>query len=257
MIRKAPQYLTYFFIVISVKRVADYIAISLSVPYMGWPFAIGIAFGVYLGMYYQGEEKTQRAGKQAAWMFIIVDLIFNEFEIINSLSAAQLVANDSNFLGIGHQYLTYGNQLAALLFGAIPTLAVAFLGRLQNSADDHWKGRITNTQRIANALAKSLANATGAIAVRFEAFAYGVQKTASPPSNSVPASDGQVIITATPKKWKQLTSEDVAFITVNGRGQIALRYGISDGAAGNWKRDILAGKGPFASAKKLPENAVK
>lgn len=257
MIRKAPQYLTYFFIVISVKRVADYIALSLSVPYMGWPFAIGIAFGIYVGMWYQGEETTKRAGRQAAWMFILVDLVFNEFEIINSLSAAQLVANDSNFLGIGHKWLTYGNQASAVLFGAIPTLAVAFLGRLQNSADQHWKGKITNSQRIANAFSKSLANITGAIAIKFEAFAYKDGKSASQPSAGVPTVDGQIITPATPKKWKQLTADDVAFISVNGRGQIATRYGISDGAAGNWKRDILAGKGPFQSAKKLPENAVK
>ena len=255
--RKAPQYLTYFFIVISVKRVADYIANSLSVPYMGWPFAIGIAFGIYVGMYYQGEPVTQRAARQTAWMFVLVDLVFNEFEIINSLSAAQLVANDSNFLGIGHVWLTYGNQASAVLFGAIPTLAVAFLGRLQNAADQHWKGRPTNSQRIGNAITRSLANITGAIAVRVEAFAYKDGKSATPTSYSMPVVDGRVIGPATPKKWKQLTADDVAYISTNGRGQIARQYGISDGAAGNWKRDILAGIRPWNSAKKLPENAVK
>lgn len=255
--RKAPQYLTYFFIVISVQRVAVYLAESLHVSWLGWPFALGIAFGIYVGMYYQGEAITERYARQTAWMFIIVDLVYNEFEIINQLSAAELVTPDSNFLGIGHEWLTYGIQASAVLFGAIPTLAVAFLGRLQNAADQHWKGKLTNTQRIMNALTKSLSNVTGAIAIRFEAFAFGGSKGASQPSHGVPADDGQVIITATPKKWKQLTADDVAFISVNGRGQIANRYGISDGAAGNWKRDILAGKGPFQTAKKLPENAAK
>lgn len=257
MIRKAPQYLTYFFILISVKRAADYIAISLNSPYMGWPFAIGIAFGIYVGMWYQGDESTRKAGRWVAWTFIIVDLIFNEFDIINNLSTAQLATNESNFLGIGQKWLTYGNQATALLFGAVPTLAVAFLGRLQNAADQYWKGKLTNGQRIWNAASKALQNATGAVAVRFEAFAYKDGKPASSPSHPVPTVDGQVIVTATPKKWKQLTADDVAFISVNGRGQIAKQYGISDGAAGNWKRDILAGKGPFQSAKRLPENAEK
>lgn len=257
MIRKAPQYLTYFFILISVKRAADYIAISLNSPYMGWPFAFGIALGIYVGMWYQGDGATKKEGRTVAWTFIIVDLIFNEFDIINNLSTAQLVSNQSNFLGIGQEWLRYGNQATALLFGAVPTLAVAFLGRLQAAADQYWKGKITNSQRIVNALSKQLANATGGIAFWMEGFAFKGAKGASQSSHPVPAGDGQVIITATPKKWKQLTAEDVAFISVNGRGQIANRYGISDGAAGNWKRDILAGKGPFQSAKKLPENAAK
>lgn len=253
--RRAPQYLTYFFIVISVQRVAEYIANSLHVSWMGWPFALGIALGIYVAMWYRGEAVTEKAARQTAWMFIIVDLIFNEFELINKLSSAQMVANDSNFLGIGHQWLTYGNQASALLFGAIPTLAVAFLGRLQNSADQHWKGKLTNTQRIGNAASKMIANVTGAIAFRVEGFAMKGGNSATPRSGSMPASDGQSAASAGRKRWKDLTADDVAFITANGRSAIMARYGISDGAAGNWKSDLLAGKRPWINAKvtaKLP-----
>ena len=251
--RRAPQYLTYFFIVISVQRVAEYIASSLHVAWMGWPFAFGIAFGVYVGMWYRGEAQTEKAARNAAWMFILVDLVFNEFELISELSATQLVPPTSNFLGIGQAYLTYGMQISALLFGAIPTLAIAFLGRLQNAADGYWKGKITNVQRVKNSLTKMFSEFTGAIAIKFEGYASGFIKNAQSQGTSVPVVDGQVVTPATPKRWKQLTADDVSYISANGRGQVMAHFGISDGAAGNWKADIAAGKRPWKSAK-LPAN---
>lgn len=250
--RRAPQYLTYFFIVISVQRVAEYIANSLHVSWMGWPFAFGIAFGVYVGMWYRGEPQTEKAARSAAWMFIIVDLVFNEFELISELSAKQLVPPTSNFLGIGAEWLTYGMQLSAILFGAIPTLAVAFLGRLQNSADSYWKGKITNVQRVGNAFTRMLAHVTGAIAFRVEGFAMKFGNNAHSQGTPVPQGDGQEFSSANPKRWKQLTAEDVQFISANGRAAIMARFGISDGAAGNWKANIAKGDRPWKSAK-LPE----
>lgn len=240
--RKAPQYLTYFFIVIAVQRVAKYIADALHVSVMGWPFALGIAFGIYVGMYYQGTEKAKKAGKQAAWMFIIVDLIFNEFELIRELSAVQLVAPESNFLGMSQVQLEKGMQITAIIFGALPTLAIGFLGNLQSKADEHWKDKPTAFGRIGLAIQKMFSKFTVQIALRAEVFAKNIFPDAENKGTNLP------------KTAKgNLTSADIAFIVANNREAIMARFSVSDGTAGNWKAEFSGAK----TAKKLTEGVTK
>ena len=244
--RKAPQFLSYFFIVISVQRVAAYIANALHVQYMGWPFAFGIAFGIYTGMYYEGTEVAKKAGKSAAWMFIIVDLIFNEFELIRELSSKVLISPESNFLGIGNDGLAVMIQITAILFGAIPTLAIGFLGNLQNKADLHWQNKPTALGKMSAAVSKMFGKFTWAFAVRAESFADNFMPNAEGRSQKMPNN-------AVRKSEKDLTASDIAFIANNNRPAIMAQFGISDGTAGNWIRKYA----PRQTAKKLPENAEK
>src|SRR5258706_2488644 len=248
--RKIAEHLSFFFIVITVYRVAFYIADALHVGFMGWPFSLGIAGGVYVSMYYTGfNETTQKAAKDAARMFLAVDLIFNEFELIRDLSASQLITPNSNFLGIGPVWLRYGMQITALLFGAIPTLGVAYLGRLQASVDEAWKGKLTAWQRITKAVAGLFQNVTGVIAVRIEVAALRLLPDAPPQSTNLTTVDGQV----TEQKWGELSAEDIAYISANGRKAIQRQLGVSNGTAGNWKSRIKKGDRPWPSIKELPK----
>lgn len=262
--KKAPGRLALFMILISIGRVAAYVAEGLHVGFSGYLFAIGLAYGVYLSFYYLQWKETRLPAIAGVAIFTLADLWFNEFELIRILSSKELVMESGNFLGIEAKYLEIGMQISALTFGAAPTLAAAVLGWLQSGADklsDKDMGiKPSPFARVWKAIAGMFAGIAVSFAVYVEGTAFarqGLSQSAGGTSDNLPIKDGEVTELSGPKRWKDLNADDVAFILVAGRGQIAQKYLVSERTGGNWKADLLAGKKPWENARNLPEPAEK
>lgn len=261
--RKAAERLSIFFIITQVDRVAGYIhlfqpADTTFYLLLSYGVAIGLAYGVYISFFYVRQPKVRWAAVAGILLFGGFDLLFNELALIRTASMKTLISATSEFVWIPAVYLQDAIQLSVLAFGLLPTMASAALGWIQggvNKVTDAEFGQMTVWQRAGKAMGKAFDSIAIRFAAGFEVVASKVSKSDTPTNVTMPAVDGQIVTSATPKKWKQLNADDVAFILAAGRGQVARQYGISDGAAGNWKRDLAGGARPWASAKKLPEHA--
>lgn len=244
--RKAPQGMALFFVAIVVGRVAAFISLGLKVGWTGWLFGIGIATCVYVAMYYSGIERTKKRARWVAGFFITVDLFFNEGELIRTLSVAALVPPHANFLNLGQSELTVWIQRAALLFGAVPTIAVALLGWLQSDVDIYYTNKLTPWQRVTKAVASMFGNITVAIAIRAEGIATWILPVATKQGKKLPLIDGQIV----GKNKAELSAADIAYIVANNRAAIMARFGVSDGTAGNWKKEFKGSQ----NANNLPSS---
>ena len=259
--KKAAERLALFFLVTQVDRVATFIHLFQPADtslylYMSYGVAIGLAYGVYVSFFYVRQPKVRTAAIFGIVLFGGFDLLFNELALIKTASAASLVSATSSFLWIPADYLRSAMQGAALAYGILPTLASAALGWIQGGANkvtEAEMGTLTFWGRIGKATSKLFDSVAVRLAVGFEAVATKSAGNAPSPSQKSPVVDGVVTPENGKKRWRDLTADDVAFISANGRPQIMARYGISDGAAGNWKADIAKGKRPWVTAK-LPEN---
>lgn len=259
---KQPRNLSFFFIAITAGRVALYISQGLHVGPAGWLFSIGIAWAVFESFRWISYSDTDKSGNQTAnWhvrapaiasglFFIVIDLIFNEGEIVRSLAPQDLVPPESNFIGFERDAIRAAMQVSALLFGAVPTLAVALLGWLQGAIDGNVPIPATWHSRIARAIGQAGAKLADKVASQFElvlATRFGLQVGAKKESRG----SGNSADDVTPKKWAELNAEDIKYIESHSRGQVAYKFAVSDGSAGNWKRDVRDGIMPWSS--KLPQ----
>lgn len=265
--RKFAQYLAIFFVITQVDRVANFIhlyqpADTLFYVLLSYGQSIGLAIGVYLSFFFVRQPKVKWAAVAGIIVFGGADLFFNEFALIRTVSAKALIEADSSFVWIPAETLQVANQIVAIAYGVLPTLASAILGWIQGGVDKLTDSelRYTPIERAIRAMNKGLDGWAGRIAVRIEGVAFtsgGVAQNQNGNSGIIDAETSEV---ATPKKWNDLNQRDVDWILTkrkNARGAIMARFQVSNGTAGNWLKDLASGLRPWQNDKKLPENVSK
>lgn len=259
--RKIAQYLAIFFIITQVDRVANFIhlyqpADTLFYVLLSYGQSIGLAIGVYLSFFFVRQPKV----RLAAWAGIIVfggaDLFFNEFALIRTVSAKALIEADSSFVWIPAETLQVANQVVAIAYGVLPTLASAILGWIQGGVDKLTDGdlKLTPYERVIKALNKWFDNWTVRAALAVEATASKNSVNATNTRENYGNNDGDFSEVVTPKKWNDLNQRDVDWILVprkKAREAIMAKFQVSNGTAGNWLKDLANGARPWQDAKLL------
>ena len=265
--RKFAQYLAVFFVITQVDRVANFIhlyqpADTLFYVLLSYGQSIGLAIGVYLSFFFVRQPKVRTAAIFGIIVFGGADLFFNEFALIRTVSAKALIEADSSFVWIKADKLQIANQIVALAYGVLPTLASAILGWIQGGVDKLTDGdlKYSPPERVIRALIKGLDSWVGKIAIRVEGVAYasGGNATNTRENNGVVDADFSEVVT--PKRWSDLTQKDVDWILTkrkNARVAIMARYQVSNGTAGNWLKDLANGSRPWQVDKKWPKNVSR
>ena len=233
--RHNPQRLAFFFILITITRVAMFVALGLNVGWFGYAFAIGLAAGVYVSAYFLRFKEAKWAAISTLAIFMLADLWFNEFENIRTVSTSQLISDNANFMNIDANTIRYGMQFSALVFGAFPTVAAALLGWLQASAETvqvlktrSWFGKF----------------GVGIVA-KFERYFPEIEDKAKnfpQISTSVP---GKLLTDGGNRRnlrWAELSAEEKAKLPNFSAGQIVSLYGGSPRRARMWKSWVKEGK---------------
>lgn len=264
--RKAAQYLALFFIITQVDRVANFIhlyqpADTLFYVLLSYGQSIGLAIGVYLSFFFVRQPKVKAAAIFGIIVFGGADLFFNEFALIRTVSAKALIEANSSFVWIPAEYLQVANQVVALAYGVLPTLASAILGWIQGGVDKLTESdlKLTPIERIIKALNKWFDNWTIRGAVAFEAVASRSGGSATNTKGNDVIIEGESIEVATPKKWNDLNQRDVDWILAprkKAREAIMAKFQVSNGTAGNWLKDLANGTRPWQDAK-FPEKVDK
>ncbi len=264
--KKAAERLALFFIVVQIDRVATFVHIfqpadTLGYWLLSYGVSIGLAFGVYTSFYMVRQEKVRKAAIAGILLFSAFDLFFNELGIILTVSGKQLVDPGANFFFITARYLENAMEVAAIGYGVLPTLASAVLGWIQGGANKVTEGEWaapTVWTRLFRGIFKIVDSWAGGIAFRIEGVASKKPGIATPTRENNDSVDGQDVIIVTPKRWPELNREDVAWILANSRKAIETKYEVSNGTAGNWRKDLKAGIMPWQDAqpaKALPQDA--
>ncbi len=260
--RKIAQYLALFFVVTQVDRVANFIhlyqpADTLFYVLLSYGQSIGLAIGVYLSFFFIRQPKVRFAAIAGIIVFGGSDLFFNEFALIRTVSHKALIEADSSFVWIPAQTLQVANQVVALAYGVLPTLASAILGWIQGGVDKLTDADMKPTVwvRIQRSLVKWFDNYTVRAAFAIEAVASRSGGSATDSRGNDGIIDGDSVEVVTPKKWNDLNQRDVDWILTKrkkARGAIEAKYQVSNGTAGNWLKDLANGERPWQNAK-LPE----
>lgn len=240
--RKSPQFFALFFILITVGRVAAFISLGLHIGAIGWLFAIGLTACVFVSAYFARYRETKVAGIVSLLFFLTIDLWFNEFELIRTLSTRQLVPPIANFMEIPQKKLQYAMQFSALVFGAFPTIAAALLGWLQSGAD---RVAVLKSRRV-------LPPFMLAFAARFQSwFPETADRVKITNPNFREGSETEVIegseisakqLPSKAARWEHLTASDKAQIAALLPIQIIAKYGGSERRARMWKQWAREGK---------------
>jgi hypothetical protein len=229
-VKNAPVFLGGLFVLISIARVGEFVSTGIHGGWPGWVFSIALACSVFVSAYYARYRETRLPALVALVVFLGADLFFNEIELARTLSAAALVAPESNFVGMNSSALRALIQLAALVFGALQTIAAGLLGWLQAGAD-----------RVPSLRARAiLPKITGAIVRMIDGLAPQIpaKNTAqvSGPESAMRKIDGanrRNPVTGRTHKT-DLRAEDKAQIAGMSARQIVANYGGSLRRAEQW-----------------------
>jgi hypothetical protein len=229
--KKSPLALSAFFLAITVYRTAMFAADGLALDWLGTAFAIGIAVGVYVSAYFIRRKETALWAWLALPAFMIVDLAFNMLEVVRTLSTANFVPNDANFLEMNSADIRFAMQWAGIAFGMFPTLATALLGLMQGGADRiDWTNRASIFWQIRMAIMAKF----GIGNVAEPAIDNGITVTKPAIPQIINGKRG-----GTPKT--QLTADQVSELPRLEDGQIVAMYGIAPRTARKWKQDVKSG----------------
>lgn len=257
--RKAAQYLAIFFIITQVDRVAHFIHLyqpsdTTFYRLLSYGQSIGLAIGVYLSFFFVRQPKVKWAATAGIIVFGLTDLFLNEFALIRTVSAKSLIEANSSFVWIPAEYLQVANQVVALAYGVLPTLASAILGWIQGGVDKltDTELRYTPIERAIRAVNKWFDGWAVRAAVRVEAVAVASGGNATNTSGNQTIIEGDSVEIATPKKWNDINQRDVDWILTprkKAREAIMAKYQVSNGTAGNWLKDLADGERPWQDAK--------
>jgi len=263
--RNLAKWLAFFFVATQIDRVAHFIHLyqpsdSTLYRFLSYGISIGLALGTFLSFYFLRQSKVRWAAIAGILLFGGFDLFFNEFALIRTVSEKALVSADSSFVWIPASVLQDANQIVALGYGLLPTLASAVLGWIQGGVDKLTDAELKPTVwiRLSRSFFKMFDKFSGGIALAFEARAEGMRSVAMNTRGNQEVVDGVLVGTVTKKRWSALSKEDVAFISGNNRKAIMAKFAVSDGTAGNWKSWVADGVLPWEDAKpalKVPKDA--
>lgn len=233
--RKLPSRLAAFFILITIFRVASFAVLGLNIGPLGYAFAVGLAAGVYACAYFIRFKETKIPAAIGLAIFVAVDLWFNEFELIRSLSTQQLLAPEADFLGMNHSAIVKGMQVSAVIYGAFPTIAAAVLGWMQSGAEKvaslkvrHWFGKFGV-----------------AIAARFESWfpeTSDTRKGHVVDAEVLPDGSGNGNTAIVKARWESLSAGQKAEIAGKSDAAIIALYGGSVRRARMWRQWAREGK---------------
>lgn len=233
--RNAPFRLAVVFLLITIERVALFTSLGLKVGWTGWVFGLGLPLGVYVSAFFLRYKETRWPGITMTGFFMLFDLWFNEGELIRSLSSADLVPPDSNFLGMGAAELTNLMQISALAFGAFPTIAAAGLGWLQSGAE-----------RVAVLRTRSWFGKFGlAIGARVSSWFPETEEKRQVEGRvlvEMPDGSGNRQISAGKVRWDTLSAGQKVEIAALPDAQIIALYGGSRRRARMWRQWAKEGK---------------
>lgn len=266
--RRIAERLALFFIITQINRVANFIykfqpAETTGYLILSYAISIGLAYGVYASFYFIQKASWKRWPLGVASLLGIVvfggtDLFFNVFDVVVTVSQKALIPPTSSFAGIGAATLESAIQIAAIAFGALPTVASATLGLLQGGVSmltDAEMGATTIWTRLGRSFTKIFDSFAIRFAIGFEAVGQKLSVTDRDASANQTVVDSAFTDDVTPKRWPELNKDDVAFIMGNGRKAIMHKFATSNGTAGNWKSWLSNGVMPWADAK-LPEKVT-
>jgi len=77
------------------------------------------------------EPRTRWVATLTILASFFASLLFNEGEVLRTLSQSDIVANDSNFLGLNSKYILLVYQWFGLAYGALPTLLATGMAAVQ------------------------------------------------------------------------------------------------------------------------------
>lgn len=233
--RNLPKLLAFAFIAVTLSRVALLISVGFKADWQGWAFAVGLAIGVYLSTYFIRYKETFWPAISATVFFVIVDLWFNEVEIVRTLSASDMIAPSANFLSMNAEYLRGMMQVSALIYGAFPTIAAALLGWLQA-----WAEKVATLKPRA-----FFPHIQLAIMAKVDSMFPVTTETRRISGNNqplLPETVENAPYRQNAVRWENLTTADRAEIAGMLPMQIISRYGGSDRRARMWKQWAREGK---------------
>jgi hypothetical protein len=229
--KKSPLALSAFFLAITVYRTAMFAADGLALDWLGMAFAVGIAVGVYVSAYFIRRRETALWAWLALPAFMLVDLAFNMLEVVRTLSTANFVPNDANFLNMSSADIRFSMQWAGIAFGMFPTLATALLGLMQGGADKiDWTNRASFLWQIRMAIMARFGFGNTAE----QAIDGGITVTKPAAPQIISGKRG-----GTPKN--QLTADQISALPLLDDGQIVAMYNIAPRTARKWKQDVKNG----------------
>lgn len=229
--KTSPGNLSLFFLAVTIFRAAIFMAIGLMLGWVGTALAIGNAVGVFVSAYFLGRLSFWRGifvALPILAMFWFVDTAFNMLEVVRTLSTANFVPKDANFLNMSAADIRWLMQWAGLVVGIFPSLATASLGLLQSQADtiDFTNNKSFFGQMQLAILAKIGYKNTAPEAIQ--------------PVTMVESTFEQPRISGKTKMIAKntLSAEQKSALPTLTDGQIVSMYGIKPRTARKWRQDI-------------------
>jgi len=206
-------------------------ATGLALGLVGTSLAIGNAVGVYISAYFLARLPIKRGilvALPALILFGLIDMAFNMLEVVRTLSTANFVPNNANFLNMSAADIHWAMQWAGLAVGIFPSVATALLGLLQGQANT--LNYLDNKSFFGQIQLAILAK-------------IGYKNTAIEADQPVIISDDQQNAPRITGKSKMiaknsLTAEQKSALPTLTDGQIVSMYGIKPRTARKWKADV-------------------
>jgi hypothetical protein len=226
--KRAPERLAFFFLAVTIYRLAFFMADGMILGWLGVALAIGTAAGVYVCAYYAFRQHTWPWALPGLAIFGLIDMAFNMLEVVRTLSTANFVPKDANFLNMSAADIRWMMQWAGIAIGIFPTVATALLGLIQSGAN-----KMTWPQNQ---------SFFGQIQVAILAK-FGIERPAIAANEPVIISNSTEIQPTTNGKRQMtakgsLTAEQRAALPTLTDGQIVSMYGIKPRTARKWRQDI-------------------
>jgi hypothetical protein len=226
--KRLPVLLAGFFIALTLFRIAILVSVGFRQGWQGWFFSIGLAIGTFTSWYFLRHRSTIVPAILGILLFTIVDLLFNEMEIIRTLSPATLVLPNSNYLGINSNILEYGMQILALILGALPTFAAGVLGWMQAGAENiDWNAPNQSEWSFGAAIMAKLNH----------------NPAQEPPLPQIEEIEAMPMLTQpATKRWDDLTADEKMELAANTPLWAAAHFHLKPRTARYWVKWARAGK---------------
>lgn len=248
--RKAPQFLALFLIIITFVRVSQFLSFGIKLGWLGFAFAVAVTLGVYVSGFFSSVKGLSLTGRITAILLLVAfgatDLLFNTLEMIRTLAPETLIGSGENFLYLNATALTAIMHTAALVYGVLPTLLAGGLGILQGQAEkvaslNHRSWIAAFFKAISATLQKGI---VANLEERYHISNYR-QIPSGNSGKSLPVGDDIAIDAEEFRqvRWGDLTSADKSAIAAMNSRQIMAKYRLgSERTARDWKARVEAGQ---------------
>lgn len=274
LMKRLPFWLGFASIAVTFFRAGDYLANGVHMNWIGWFMAFVFSIAVFVSAYFtqvklrvRHESYKRRRGLERFWIYVrnfwrkdygrwiafaslafftVVDLLFNEAEIIRTVANKEFVSSDASFLGYTGTQLEVINHFFALLVGAVPTFGALILGVLQGRADKMpVLERVGWFSQFLRAIWETLLRGIQAnLADAFKVPHIILEKQEHRPQLLEKVEEGREIpVLAKKVRWEDLKVPDKEEISQMTVAQVLGKFpGISSKTVRNWKKRIEAGE---------------